>query len=58
MDALKFGIGIKHDGYNLFVLGSTGLGKNTTVKKILAKESAAAETPSDWCYINNFTQQP
>ena len=56
MDALKFGIGIKHDGYNLFVLGSTGLGKNTTVKKILAKESAAAETPSDWCYINNFTQ--
>ena len=57
MDALKFGIGIKHDGYNLFVLGSTGLGKNTTVKKILDKESAAAETPSDWCYINNFTQQ-
>jgi len=56
MDALKFGVGIKHDGYNLFVLGSTGLGKNTTVKKILAKESAAAETPSDWCYINNFTQ--
>ena len=56
MDALKFGIGIKHDGYNLYVLGSTGLGKNTTVKKILAKESAAAETPSDWCYINNFTQ--
>ena len=56
MDALKFGIGIKHDGYNLFVLGSTGVGKNTTVKKLLAKESAAAETPSDWCYINNFTQ--
>ena len=56
MDALKFGIGIKHDGYNLFVLGSTGLGKNTAVKKILAKESADAETPSDWCYINNFTQ--
>ncbi len=56
MDALKFGIGIKHDGYNLFVLGSTGLGKNTTVKKILAVESAAAEPPSDWCYINNFSQ--
>ena len=54
MHALKFGIGMKHDGYNLFVLGSTGLGKNTTVKKLLAKESATAETPSDWCYINNF----
>ncbi len=56
MDALKFGIGIKHDGYNLYVLGSTGLGKNTTVKKILAEESATAEPPSDWCYINNFSE--
>jgi lon-related putative ATP-dependent protease len=56
MDALKFGIGIKHDGYNLFVLGSTGLGKNTTVKKLLARESLAAEAPADWCYINNFTE--
>ncbi len=56
MDALKFGIGMKHDGYNLFVLGSTGLGKHTTVKKILAKESVTAETPSDWCYINNFSE--
>ena len=37
MDALRFGIGIKHDGYNLYVLGSTGIGKNTTVKKILAR---------------------
>ena len=57
MGALKFGIGMKHDGYNLFVLGSTGLGKNTTVKKLLAKESVTAEAASDWCYINNFSQQ-
>ena len=56
MEALKFGIGMKHDGYNLYVLGSTGLGKLTTVKKILEKESASAEKPSDWCYINNFVQ--
>jgi lon-related putative ATP-dependent protease len=47
---------MKHDGYNLFVLGSTGLGKNTTVKKLLAKESVTAEPPADWCYINNFTE--
>ncbi len=56
MDALRFGIGIKHDGYNLYVLGSTGIGKNTTVKKILAEESATAEPPFDWCYINNFSE--
>ncbi|MDH5484490.1 MAG: AAA family ATPase [Gammaproteobacteria bacterium] len=56
MDALKFGIGMKHDGYNLYVLGSTGLGKLTTVKKLLETESASAKTPSDYCYINNFAQ--
>ena len=56
MDALKFGIGIKHEGYNLYVLGSTGLGKHTTVKKLLDDESSEASIPSDWCYINNFKE--
>ncbi|MCK4710185.1 MAG: AAA family ATPase, partial [Gammaproteobacteria bacterium] len=56
IDALKFGIGMKHDGYNLYVLGSTGLGKNTVVKKLLGTESATANTPADTCYINNFTE--
>jgi lon-related putative ATP-dependent protease len=54
MEALKFGMGMKHDGYNLYVLGSTGLGKHTTVKKILDEESSKGKTPSDWCYVNNF----
>lgn len=56
MDALKFGIGMKHDGYNLFVLGSIGLGKNTAVRKILDRESVTAKLPADWCYINNFSE--
>jgi len=29
LEALNFGTGIKHEGYNLFVSGSTGLGKHT-----------------------------
>jgi lon-related putative ATP-dependent protease len=56
MDALKFGIGIKHEGYNLYVLGSTGLGKHSTVKKLLEEESRHMATPPDWCYVNNFQQ--
>ena len=56
MDALKFGIGMNHEGYNLFVLGSTGLGKHTTVKKLLEDESRQMDRPPDWCYINNFEQ--
>jgi len=54
IEALKFGIGIKHEGYNLYLLGSTGLGKNTTVRELLTKEAQQAPTPYDWCYVNNF----
>lgn len=54
LEALKFGIGIKHDGYNLFVSGSTGLGKHTIVKQLLKTKVVDTPTPSDWCYINNF----
>lgn len=54
LDALKFGIGIRHDGYNLYVSGSTGLGKHTIVKRLLEREVADTPVPSDWCYVNNF----
>lgn len=54
LEALDFGIGIKHDGYNLFVSGSTGLGKHTIVKQLLKIKAVDFPKPSDWCYVNNF----
>ena len=54
LEALNFGVGINHDGYNLFVSGSTGLGKHTLVKHLLETKSADLPKPSDWCYVNNF----
>ncbi|MDT8452710.1 MAG: ATP-binding protein [Gammaproteobacteria bacterium] len=54
VEALDFGVGINHDGYNLFVLGSTGLGKNTLVEKLLKARATDLAKPDDWCYINNF----
>ena len=56
LEALDFGIGIQHDGYNLYVAGSTGLGKHTTINNLLADKARSTTTPSDWCYINNFNQ--
>lgn len=54
LDALNFGVGIKHDGYNLFVTGSAGLGKHTIVKQLLETKRVDSPKPNDWCYINNF----
>jgi lon-related putative ATP-dependent protease len=54
LEALGFGIGMSHEGYNLYVLGSTGLGKHTLVNRLLTEASAGGPVPSDWCYINDF----
>jgi lon-related putative ATP-dependent protease len=57
VDAVKFGIGIRHKGYNLFALGPTGTGKHSLVQRYAIEQSRAEPVPPDWCYVNNF-QQP
>jgi predicted ATP-dependent protease len=54
--AMRFALGMRADGYNVFALGPSGIGKHTFVRK--AAENAASEQPSppDWCYINNFEE--
>jgi predicted ATP-dependent protease len=54
MDAIRFGTGIRHDGYNLFVLGPSGIGKNSIVRHFLEKKAEGEHKSDDWCYINNF----
>jgi Cdc6-like AAA superfamily ATPase len=56
MDAIRFGTGIRHDGYNLFVLGPSGIGKNSMVRRFLEQKAKDEPRPDDWCYINNFAQ--
>ncbi len=55
-EAIKFGLQIKDDGHNVFVLGPTGSNRHGLVKE-LAKERASRESPpGDWCYVNNFAE--
>jgi len=54
LESVKFGIGMQTDGYNIYVLGTTGAGKFTFIKQFLEKHVAQQTTPSDWCYLNNF----
>jgi predicted ATP-dependent protease len=54
LEALRFGIGMPHDGFNLYVLGSMGLGRRTLVHDLLRDASAGRPVPSDWCYVNDF----
>jgi lon-related putative ATP-dependent protease len=54
IDAMRFGVGIRRDGYNLFAMGPAGVGRHTIVRRQLEKMAGAADTPSDWCYVFNF----
>lgn len=54
--AIQFGIGINHEGFNLFALGPNGTGKLTAVQQYLQSKAATHSPPSDWCYIHNFEE--
>lgn len=53
--AIKFGLGIKSKGFNIYVSGAPGTGKNTIVKAMIQKLSKDMPVPEDWCYVYNFT---
>ena len=55
VEAIRFGIGIRHQGFNLFAFGPPGTGKTETIRLYLEPEAAAQKLPDDWCYINNFS---
>ncbi|HEU5394930.1 MAG TPA: AAA family ATPase, partial [Candidatus Methylomirabilis sp.] len=55
VSATTFGIGVKHAGYNLFALGPSATGKTTTLRRVLTRTAQDEPTPSDYCYVHNFT---
>ncbi len=54
IDALRFGLEIKHKGYNLYALGPSGTGKFALVRRYLKGLAENRPLPDDWCYVNNF----
>lgn len=52
--ALRFGLDIKEEGFNIYVAGLPGTGRKTAVKGFLEEVAKSKPVPSDWCYVNNF----
>jgi predicted ATP-dependent protease len=52
--AIDFGIGIRREGYNLYVLGPAGAGKQTLLRQLVGRKAVEEAAPSDWCYVYNF----
>jgi lon-related putative ATP-dependent protease len=56
LNALQFGLDINSHGFNIYILGESGTGKLTTIKKILEEKSKKEPVPNDWCYVYNFNK--
>jgi len=52
--ALRFGLKIRKQGFNIYVSGPTGTGRTTAIKSFLQEMAAKEPTPADWCYVHNF----
>lgn len=56
VDAIGFAIDIQRPGFNLFVLGESGSGRHSVVRRLLEAKALEEAVPSDWCYVNNFAE--
>ncbi len=52
--AVRFAIGIRAEGYNLYALGPQGTGKLWMVRQFLERAAAEWPVPDDWVYVNDF----
>ena len=52
--SVEAGIALPYSGYNIFAVGTAGLGKRTMIKRLLQQHAKTMATPNDWVYVNNF----
>jgi len=54
LKAIRLGLEMDSLGYNIFIVGLVGTGRNTTIKCLLEEIDKAGKIPDDLCYVNNF----
>ncbi|NOK59945.1 MAG: ATP-binding protein [Chloroflexi bacterium AL-W] len=52
--ALRFGLGMGDNGFNIYIAGPPGLGKMTAVRSFIEELVRSKPKPPDICYVNNF----
>lgn len=56
VEAIRFGIGIDKEGFNLFAMGPSGIGKHHVIDQFLHERAPSRPTPDDWIYVHNFEE--
>jgi predicted ATP-dependent protease len=54
VSAMRFGLDIEANGFNLFVNGPTGTGRESELRAQVERAAKTRPAPRDWCYVFNF----
>ncbi len=57
IEAIRFGLDIDGDGYNIYVAGPPGTGRSTVVQDHARRAAATRPVPHDICYVHNFKER-
>jgi len=52
--ALDLGTRIRHDGFNVFILGPEGAGRHSAALRAAKAAAARVPAPDDWVYVHDF----
>jgi len=53
-EAIRLGLAVRAEGYNIFVTGLVGSGRSTVVRRLLGEVEADGVALHDLVYVNNF----
>ena len=56
ISALELGLDLEEPGFNLFVSGIPGTGRNTALRTYVERIANTKPIPADWGYVNNFEE--
>ncbi len=55
VDAIRLGLQVEQPGFNVFIVGYTGTGRSSAIRKMLKDLGLEkGDRPEDVCYVNNF----
>lgn len=55
VEAVRFGVRMAREGFNIYALGPSGTGKHTLVRRALEEQAGRRSPPPDWCYVYDFS---
>jgi lon-related putative ATP-dependent protease len=54
VEAIRLGLSIESEGFNICVSGEPGTGRSTAVREYLEEFGERKPPPDEWCYVHNF----